>query len=97
VLFRSAERSAALIKDLEKNQVDPDFLIAAAYPSTQPEIGFKIKTHKTIIVIENMLAAPSVATKQDTAPATKASTTVPVAPQTQPKAIPIQPAQPKTN
>jgi hypothetical protein len=93
----AAERSAALIKDLEKNQVDPDFLIAAAYSSTQPEIGFKIKTRKTTIVIENPLTAPLVATKQDTAPLSKASTTAPAAPQTQPKSIPIQPAQPKAN
>lgn len=93
----AAERSAALIKDLEKNQVDPDFLIAAAYSSTQPEIGVKIKTRKTIIVIENTLMTTAVASQQDAAPSTKASTTAPAAAPAQPKAIPIQPAQPKTN
>lgn len=93
----AAERSAALIRDFEKNGVDQDSLIAAAYSSKQPAIGFKIKTHKTTIIIENPLTAPLVASKQVTAPSMKASATAPAAPQTQPKAIPIQPAQPKTN
>lgn len=93
----AAERSGVLIKDFEKNGVNQDSLIAAAYSSKQPEIGFKIKTRKTTIIIENPLTAPLVASKQVIAPSTKASATAPVAPQTQPKAIPIQPAQPKTN
>jgi hypothetical protein len=93
----AAERSAALVKDFEKNDVDRDSLIAAAYSSKQPEIGFKIKTRKTTIIIENPPAAPPVTVKQEAAPSTAASTTAPAAPQTQPKTIPIQPAQPKTN
>lgn len=96
----AADRSAALIKYLEKSGVSQDALVAAAYSSKQPEIGFKIKDHKTVIIIENPLATPTVAIKQESAkeaPATKASTTGSAAPQKQPKGIPIQPAQPKTN
>jgi len=93
----AADRSAALVKYLEKSGVDENALVAEAYSSKQPDIGFTIKAHKTIFIIENPLVAPLAATKQDLAPSTKATTTVPSAPQTQPKAIPIQPAQPKTN
>ena len=96
----AADRSAALIKYLEKSGVNQDALVAAAYSSKQPEIGFKIKDHKTVIIIENPLATPTVAMKQEpvkATPSTKASTTASAAPQKQPKGIPIQPAQPKTN
>jgi hypothetical protein len=93
----AADRSAALIRDFEKNGVDQDSLIAAAFSSKEPDFGVKLKARKTIIIIENPPAAQLVATKQDTAPTTKASMTVPVATQTQPKMIPIQPVQPKTN
>ena len=93
----AAERSEALIKDFEKNGVDQDSLIAAAFSSKEPEVGVKIKTHKCIIIIENPLATPTVSAKQDAAPSTKASTTSPASMQVQPKSIPIQPAQPKTN
>jgi hypothetical protein len=92
----ASERSAALIRDFEKNGIDQDSLIAAAYSSKQPAIGFKIKTHKTTIIIETPLATPQVASKQVTIPAVKAQS-APAVPPTQPKAIPIQPAQPKTN
>ncbi|MDA8424337.1 MAG: hypothetical protein M0Z89_13520 [Nitrospiraceae bacterium] len=96
----AADRSAALVKYLEKSGVSQDALVAAAYSSKQPEIGFKLKDHKTVIIIENPPATPSSAIKQGAskeAPATKASTTASAAPQKQPKGIPIQPAQPKTN
>ena len=93
----AAERSAALITDFERNGVDQNSLIAAAFSSKEPEFGVKIKAHKTTIIIENPLAAPLVATKQDTTPSTKASTTAPATTQMQPKMIPIQRAQPKTN
>jgi hypothetical protein len=103
----AAERSAALIKDLEKNGVDQDALVASAYSSKQPEIGFTIKGHKTVIIIETPPAAPMVAAKpapapqapSGSAPATKSTATVtavPAAPQTQPKPIPVQPSQPRT-
>jgi hypothetical protein len=103
----AAERSAALIKDLEKNGVDQDALVASAYSSKQPEIGFTIKGHKTVIMIETPPAAPAVAVKQEaapapqapggSAPATKSTATVTAVPQTQPKPIPIQPSQQRTN
>ena len=102
----AAERSAALIKDFEKNGVNQDALIATAYSAKQPVIGFKIKGHKTVIIIENPPTAPMVATKQEAAPQaqaktppdTKSTLTAPVAPpasQARPKPIPIQPALPK--
>lgn len=97
----AADRSAALVKYLEKSGVSQDALVAAAYSSNQPEVGFKLKDHKTVIIIENPLASPTAAIKQEAAkeaPATKASTTGSAAPQQkQPKGIPIHPAQPKTN
>jgi hypothetical protein len=93
----AAERSAALIRDFEKNGIDQDSLVAAAYSSKQPAIGFKIKNHKTIIMIENPLTAPLVASKQVTVPSAKASSAPVAPPPTQPKAIPIKPAQPITH
>ena len=79
----AADRSAALVKYLEKSGVSQDALVAAAYSSKQPEIGFKLKDHKTVIIIENPPATPSVALKQEAAkeaPSTKASTTASAAP-----------------
>jgi hypothetical protein len=101
----AAERSTALIKDLEKNGVNQDALIAAAYSAKKPEIGFKIQDHKTVIIIENPPSVPMVASKQDVAPqtqakpapSTKSTVTIPVAPlasQARPKPTPIQPARP---
>jgi hypothetical protein len=106
----AADRSAALITYFEKNNVAPDALIAAAYTSKQPDIGFSLKKHKTVIIIDSPLAAPEVAAKKEpaAAPQTAASPTtgakssatataaVPAAAQTQPKTAPVQPAQPKT-
>lgn len=107
----AAERSMELIKYLEKKGASPDALIAAAYSSKQPEIGFKIKDHKTVIIIENPPSIPLVATKQETVPqaqsrpapttksttATSAAPAASPAPQAQPKPIPIRPAQPKSH
>jgi hypothetical protein len=103
----AAERSAALIKDFEKNGVNQDALISAAFTSKQPVIGFKIKDHKTVIIIENPPLVSTVATKQGNAPQTpakpapdsKITMTTPITPSAspvQPKPIPIQPAQPKS-
>lgn len=92
----AGERSAALIKDFEKNSVEPDVLVAAAYSSKQPEIGFKIKSMKTSIMIETPPVMPMLSMKQEPAketPATKMSATT----QAAPKTIPIQPGQPKAN
>jgi hypothetical protein len=102
----AAERSSALIRDFEKNGVSQDALIAAAYAAKQPELGFRIKDHKTVIIIENPPMVPMVATKQEAAPpapvkpAPDAKNTliappVPPASQAQPTPVPIQPAQPK--
>ncbi len=102
----AAERSAALIKDLEKNGVNQNALIAVAYSEKQAVIGFRIKDHKTVIIIENPPMVPMIATKQEAAPqapvkpapVTKSTLTTPPAPpasQARPKPIPIQPAQPK--
>jgi hypothetical protein len=102
----AAERSTALVKDFEKNGINQDALIAAAYSAKQPVIGIKIKDHKTVILIENPPTVPMVATKQEAAqqtqakpaPSTKTTLTAPVAPlasQARTNPIPIQPAQPK--
>ena len=102
----AAQRSAALIKDFEKNGVSQDTLIAAAYSAKQPAIGFRIKDHKTVIIIENPPTVPVVAAKLETvpqapvksAPDTKSTSTAPLAPpasHARPKPVPIQPAQPK--
>jgi flagellar motor protein MotB len=80
----AADRSAALIQYLEKSGVNRDALIAAAYSSNQPEIGFKLKAQKTVIIIGNPPEGPTVASKRE-----------PAAPQTQPQKIPIRPALPK--
>lgn len=84
----AAERSAALIKNLEKNGISQDVLIAAAYSPQHPKMGL-IKDRKTVIIIES---PPSVLLG-----ATNMSATVPAsrpASQTTPGAVPIQPAGP---
>lgn len=78
----AAERSLALVKDLEKNKVDQESLVAAGYASKLPDTGFKIKDHKTIIMIKNSPAVSGVVTSQ-----------MPAASQTAPKTIPLKPAQ----
>jgi len=102
----AAERSAALIKDFEKNGVNQDALIAAAYSPKQPAIGFLIKDRKTVIIIENTPTIHLGTTKQEAsrqspakpAPDTRSTVTVTVPrpeSQTQPRPIPILPARPK--
>jgi len=102
----AAERSAVLIKDLEKSGVNQDKLIAAAYSAKKPELGIKIKGNKTIITIENTPMVPSGAVNQEASPtpqatgkadvAAKNTVTAPAASSSPlPKPIPIQPAQPK--
>jgi len=102
----AAERSTALIRDLEKNGINQDTLIAAAYSPKQPAMGLLIKDRKTVIIIENPPTIPLGATKQEAAPQvhakpvpdTRSTLTVPAprpVSQTQPRPIPIQPAQPK--
>jgi hypothetical protein len=96
----AAERSAALIKDMEKNGVNHDALIAAAYSPQQPRMGL-IKDRKTVIIIESPptvpLGATNVAAARTPFPDSRGTLTVPAprpASQTQPGAIPIQPARP---
>jgi hypothetical protein len=100
----AAERSAVLIKDLEKNGVSQDALIAQAYSPQQPRLGFLIKDRKTVIIIESPPTVPLGATKAAASqapalpfPDSRGTLTVP-APRpsspAQPGAIPIQPARP---
>jgi outer membrane protein OmpA-like peptidoglycan-associated protein len=58
----AAERSAVLIKYLEKNGVSQDALIAAAYSPQQPKMGSLIKDRKTVIIIESPPTVPVGAT-----------------------------------
>jgi len=75
----AAERSIELIKYLGKKGINQDTLIAVAYSSQQPEIGFKINANKTMIIIENPTiipmgaVTPEVQTKPS--PSTKGTTT----------------------
>jgi flagellar motor protein MotB len=99
----AADRSAVLIKYLEKNGVNKDALVAGAYSSQQPGIGFKLKSHKTVIIVENPLVAPPAVSKQEPGqqPQSKPTSTAKapagtVPPQGQPVTTPIKPAQPKT-
>lgn len=80
------ERSAALVKNLEKNGVDRDAIIAAAFSEKQRVIGFKIKEQKSVIIIEDPPSGPVVVTTQVVLPQTAV----------QPHPVPIPPAQPIT-
>jgi hypothetical protein len=90
------------VKYLEKNGVAQDSLVAAAYPSKEPDQGFKIRNHKTVIIIGypprpiHEAAAPAAPqTKPAPAPPAKESPQTPAASPDKPKPIPIQPAPPK--
>jgi outer membrane protein OmpA-like peptidoglycan-associated protein len=91
----AAERSAALVKHLEKKGMDQNALIAAAYSSKQPELGSGLKARKIVIIIKSPPAVQAGSPIKEPAPAAKPS--APAAPQAAPKAIPIQPAKPKAN
>ena len=99
----SSERSVALTRYLEQNGADQEALVASGYASKLPDTGFKIKDHKTIIIIESppMLTAtrqePAPGAQPKSAPAEKPGPQPTGAQQSQPKAIPIKPSQPKTN
>jgi len=90
----AAERSAALVKHLEKKGVDQNTLIASAYSSKQPELGSGLKARKIVIIIKN---PPAVQAGSPSREPTAAKPSIPAAPQAAPKAIPIQPAKPKAN
>jgi len=105
----AAGRSVELVKYLEKKDLAPGSLVAAAYPAKMPEQGFRIKSGKTMIVIGQLAAAvsPSPAPTPATAPAAKLETrptptakatgtsTAAPAPQPKPVPIPITPAPKK--
>ncbi len=96
----AAERSLALVKFLEQNKVDQETLMAAGYAAKVPDTGFKIKDHKTVILIENppMPTSPkqeAVQPKAAPAPKSAVTQTAPAAPQAAPKAIPLKPVPPK--
>ena len=100
----AAGRSVELVKHLEKKDLAPGALVAAAYPAKMPEQGFKIKAAKTMIVIGPLAAAssapapapasapaPAPAPKPDAkpAPVTQGTGTASAAPAPQPKPMPI--------
>ena len=106
----AADRSLALTKWLEQNKVDQQGLIAAGYGAKLPDTGFKIKDHKTMIVISNpptpaaapVAAQPKPVPASAQAPAPQAGEK-PVAPpaagapqpQPKPQPIPLKPTAPK--
>jgi outer membrane protein OmpA-like peptidoglycan-associated protein len=101
-LTLASERSTELEKYLVKNGVPQESLAALAYSAKLPDRGFKIKNRKTMIIISTCPASPShdSASKPEASPAAQPKPAQPAAgtpPQTQPKTIPIRPAQPKTN
>ncbi|HEX9114183.1 MAG TPA: hypothetical protein VF888_07535 [Nitrospirota bacterium] len=89
----AAERSAELVKYLEKKGVDQNALIAAAYSSKQAEAGSTLRARKTVIII----TSPPTVQAGFPAAAPAANPSAPLAPQTAPKTIPIQPVKPKAN
>lgn len=80
----AADRAVAMAKYLEQNKVAPEMIVAAGYAAKLPDTGFKIKDHKTIIVIQN-----------PPAPSREPAKAKPVARTLPPNAIPIKRAQPK--
>ena len=99
----AADRALALVKYLEQNRVDQEMLVAAAYGAKVPDTGFKIKNHKTMIVIESSpvpaattaTAQPNPSAAPGAKPAEKTEAPAAGAQASQPKAIPLKPAQPK--
>lgn len=89
----AAERSAELVRYLEKKGVDQNVLVAAAYSSKQAETGSALRARKAVIIITSPPAVQAVSP----AAAPAANPSAPLAPQTAPKTIPIQPVKPKTN
>lgn len=93
----AAGRSVELVKFLEKNGVPAESLVAAAYPATAPDRGFKLKAQKTVIVItapaaasaEAQAAKPEPKQAPVSAPAATAAAPLPQKP------IPITTAPPK--
>lgn len=80
------DRSMALVKYFEKNKVDKEALAAAGYAEKMPDAGFRIKDHKTVIVIGNVPAPVAASPAQPNQ--------MPSASQAPSKGIPIQRPQP---
>jgi hypothetical protein len=97
----AADRSLALVKFLSQSNVPQEALVAAAYGSKMHDDGFKIRDHKTMIVIQNPPApvqqkpVPTQATAAR--PAEKAEAAASAGTPTTPRAIPLKTDQPKTN
>jgi len=98
----AADRSIAFVTFLEKKGVNPESLVATAYPSKLSDRGFKLRDNKTVIVI----GYPAAAAKADAsagAPVksgpTGTKTPAPAAAAASPASnrIPITQAPPKTN
>lgn len=84
----AGERSAELVKYLEKNGVSAQALVAASWPPNPADRGFKIRDRKTIIIIKYQPGAAQ-------EPAPKPQAAAPAAPQQpNPAAVPAPPAQP---
>jgi len=102
-LTLASERSEELVKYLEKYGAPQDSLAALAYSTKLPDRGFKIKNKKTIVMISAVPTAnahEAAAAQPESAPAPQSKPAPPVqggVPKTAPKAIPINPAQPRTN
>lgn len=92
----ATERSLQLVKFLSQSNVDREALIAAGYGAKMRDSGFKIKDHKTMIVIQNppspSAQKPAAATAEKPVEKVNAASAA-----AQPRAIPLKPAQPKTN
>lgn len=85
----AGERSAELVKYLEKNGVSAQTLVAASWPPNPADRGFKIKDRKTMIIIKYQ-PAPA---QEPAAPKPQAA--APAAPQQpKPAAVPAPPSQP---
>jgi hypothetical protein len=100
-LTLASERSAELVKYLVKNNVSQEAVAALAYSAKVPDVGFKIKTKKAMIII-GAYPAPAMQ-KQVTVPAAPAKPAAASQPPAaapaagvQPKTIPFRPAPPKT-
>jgi outer membrane protein OmpA-like peptidoglycan-associated protein len=91
----AGERSAVLVKYLEKKGVNPNTLTAAAYSSKQPEPGSGLKARKLIIIIKSLPAVQAGSLVKEPTPAAKPS--APATTQATPKSTPIQPSKPKAN
>jgi outer membrane protein OmpA-like peptidoglycan-associated protein len=99
----SSGRSVELVKDLERNGVPAETLIASSYPAKMPDRGYLIKEQKTVIIISHPASAGQAALAQKTetkpaaavktAPAATAAAAAPAA--SQPKSIPISTVPPK--